>query len=160
MGSGRMTVAAHVGCDSIADTIDLAKHASKLGVHAVSAIPPNFFKPSGNQDVAEFIVRLAHEVPETPVLYYHIPSMTNVNIYVSETLKLAKTIAPNVVGTKFTDSNSADLSRCAGYGFTTWLGGEDMFSYMLAAGTNGSIGLLLTSVETCMLIFMKRSEVG
>jgi N-acetylneuraminate lyase len=138
---GRIRVVAHVGCDSIIDTIELAKHAEKQGVHAVSAIPPNFFKPTGNQDVAEFIIRLAHEIPTTPVLYYHIPSMTGVNIYVSETLKMAKALAPNIVGAKFTDSNSADLSRCASYGFTTWLGGEDMFSFMLAAGTNGSIGI-------------------
>lgn len=143
---GRITVVSHVGCDSITDTISLAKHAASQGVHAISAIPPNFFKPSGNQDVAEFIVRLAQEVPTTPVLYYHIPSMTGVNIYVSETLKMAKLLAPNIVGAKFTDSNSADLSRCASYGFTTWLGGEDMFSFMLAAGTNGSIGITFNFV--------------
>jgi N-acetylneuraminate lyase len=143
---GRISVVSHVGCDSITDTIELAKHAAKQGVHAVSAIPPNFFKPSGNQDVAEFIVRLAHEVPTTPVLYYHIPSMTGVNIYLSETLKMAKALAPNIVGAKFTDPNSADLSRCASYGFTTWLGGEDMFSFMLAAGTNGSIGITFNFV--------------
>ena len=40
-----MTVIAHVGCESLQDTVDLARHAAACGVKAIGVMPPVFFKP-------------------------------------------------------------------------------------------------------------------
>ena len=40
-----VTVIAHVGAESLGDTLDLAKHAEAVGAPAVAVMPSVFFKP-------------------------------------------------------------------------------------------------------------------
>ena len=41
---GKLTVIAHVACNNTADSQALAAHAQSLGVDAIAAIPPIYFK--------------------------------------------------------------------------------------------------------------------
>ena len=41
---GKMTVIAHVACNNTRDSQALARHAEKLGVDAIAAIPPIYFR--------------------------------------------------------------------------------------------------------------------
>ena len=41
---GKLTVIAHVACNNTADSRALAAHAQRLGVDAIAAIPPIYFK--------------------------------------------------------------------------------------------------------------------
>ena len=41
---GEITVIAHIACNNTADSCELAAHAESLGVDAVAAIPPIYFK--------------------------------------------------------------------------------------------------------------------
>lgn len=43
--SADVTVIAHVGAESLGDTLDLAKHAASVGAPAVAVMPSVFFKP-------------------------------------------------------------------------------------------------------------------
>ena len=43
-GKGELTVIAHVACNNTADSRELAAHAESLGVDAIAAIPPIYFK--------------------------------------------------------------------------------------------------------------------
>ena len=42
--AGRLVIIAHVACNNTADSRELAAHAEKLGVDAIAAIPPIYFK--------------------------------------------------------------------------------------------------------------------
>ena len=42
---GKMTIIAHVACNTTADSQELARHAESLGVDAIAAIPPIYFQP-------------------------------------------------------------------------------------------------------------------
>ena len=41
---GKLVVIAHVACNNTADSQELAAHAESLGVDAIAAIPPIYFK--------------------------------------------------------------------------------------------------------------------
>ncbi len=41
-----LTIIAHVACNSTRDSVELARHAESLGVDAIAAIPPIYFKLS------------------------------------------------------------------------------------------------------------------
>ena len=41
---GQIVIIAHVACNSTADSCELAAHAEQLGVDAIAAIPPIYFK--------------------------------------------------------------------------------------------------------------------
>ena len=44
VAKGKMTIIAHVACNNTADSRELAAHAESLGVDAIAAIPPIYFK--------------------------------------------------------------------------------------------------------------------
>lgn len=41
---GHLTIIAHVACNNTQDSQELAAHAESLGVDAIAAIPPIYFK--------------------------------------------------------------------------------------------------------------------
>lgn len=139
--NGKLRVISHVGANSIKDCIDLAKHAESVKAEAVSAFCPCYYKPKSVAEVAEFLIRLAHEVPNLPVFYYYFPGMNGLTFSVPDILELANKYAPNVIGCKYTDQKLADIERCATLGYNTLLGYDEIFSYALAAGAHGQIGI-------------------
>lgn len=56
-------------------------------------------------------------------------------------MDLAKTKCPNVVGVKYTDSDFADMGRCAMAGYNVLVGADNMLFSALAAGADGAIGI-------------------
>ncbi len=62
-----------LGGTSIADCIELAKHARQIGLYAVSFTAPFYFKPATVKQLAECCKAIASEVPDIPFYYYHIP---------------------------------------------------------------------------------------
>ena len=66
-------VIAHISCQSVEESVELAQHAAGLGVAAIGYMVPAFFKPKNQADVADLLVRVAKSVPSAPVIYYHFP---------------------------------------------------------------------------------------
>lgn len=139
--SGKLRPIAHIGGNSIVDIIELAKYAEELGAEAVAAFVPSYYKPQNPEQVAEFLIRIAHEVPKLGVYYYHFPGMNGLNFSVAEILSIAREYAPNVVGCKFTDQKLSDFERCATLGFNNLIGYDEVLAYSLAAGGDGLIGI-------------------
>lgn len=44
VAKGKLTVINHVACNNTRDSVELAKHSEDLGVDAIAAIPPIYFK--------------------------------------------------------------------------------------------------------------------
>ena len=44
VAKGKLTVIAHVACNNTKDNVELTKHAESLGVDAIAAIPPIYFR--------------------------------------------------------------------------------------------------------------------
>lgn len=67
--AGRVPVAIHVSSLAVHDTLDLARHAQKIGADAVVAITPYFWDPSP-EAIYDFFVRFGTSV-DIPILAYN-----------------------------------------------------------------------------------------
>lgn len=86
--NGRIPTIIHVGSTSTRDTIDLAKHAQKIGADAVGAIAPYYFKYSEKEIINHF-KQIAGSV-DIPVYVYNNPSLSGNNITPSILYQLSR----------------------------------------------------------------------
>ncbi len=80
------TLIAHVGCIDTASTVTLAKEAEKLGVDAVSAVPPFYYKHSEDL-VIQFYQDLI-EATSLPVFAYNNPETSRFSFTINTVRKL------------------------------------------------------------------------
>ena len=132
-----------LGGTSLADCIDLAKHARKTGLHAVSFTAPFYFKPATVQQLAECCKRIADAVPDMPFYYYHIPVLTGVGFNMYDLLQAVDGSIPNFAGVKYTHEDFMDFLSCLhfqnGKYDMLWGRDENMLS-ALVLGTKGAVG--------------------
>lgn len=96
-GAGRLTVIAHVACNNTRDSQELAAFAEKLGVDAIAAIPPIYFKLP-EYSVAGYWNDISAAAPDTDFIIYNIPQLAGTAL----TMGLLKTMLlnPRVAGVK------------------------------------------------------------
>jgi N-acetylneuraminate lyase len=139
---GDLKLIAQVGHNSQADAIALAAHAQKIGAHAISALPPFFFKPARVEHLISFLCPIAAAAPSLPFYFYHIPSMTGVTHSMYELLQSASQL-PNFRGTKFTHGDLMEFERCKrfenGKYEIAW-GVDEMLLGALAVGATSAVG--------------------
>ncbi len=94
---GKITVIAHVACNSTRDSRELARHAESLGVDAIAAIPPIYFRLP-ERAIAEYWNDISRAAPSTDFIIYNIPQLAGVSL----TLPLLDVMLenPNVKGIK------------------------------------------------------------
>lgn len=68
----------NIGGMNLAEIYELAEHAEKLKVDAVMLMPDLFYKPITEEDLVLYLKDIVTRMPTRPLLYYHIPMMTNV----------------------------------------------------------------------------------
>jgi N-acetylneuraminate lyase len=138
-----MIVIAHIGHNCLADAKSLARHARDAGLHAVGILPPMFYKPSSVDHLVDWCAQVAAETPQLPFYYYHIPSMTGVNVSITDFLNAAKNKIPNLAGAKFTHYDLADFASCLAledHRFDMLFGRDEMLLAGLALGAKGAVG--------------------
>lgn len=141
--SGRMMVIAHVGGTCQKDCAELAAHAQKVGADALGSVPPYYFKPADADSLVEFFRPVAAAAPDLPFYYYHIPSVTGVNIDTVTFLEKASAAIPTLAGIKFTDTNFMAMLKCVNYDsgrFNILNGFDEMLLSGLASGAQGGVG--------------------
>ncbi|KAF9405997.1 hypothetical protein HW555_013474 [Spodoptera exigua] len=99
-----------VGGAPLADVIELARFCQDVGADSLLTLPELYFKPSTVDDLVFYVSQVAKAAPKLPVLYYHIPSMSKVEINMPAFVTAATASIPNFKGIKFT---SNDLSEGA-----------------------------------------------
>ena len=97
-------VIAHVGAESVADAKDLAAHALSVGARAIGLMAPSFFKAATAPALAATVADVCRAAPSLPCYYYHIPSMTGVNIDMLSFVKAIESLSANFAGIKYTGS--------------------------------------------------------
>ncbi|NQT85236.1 dihydrodipicolinate synthase family protein, partial [bacterium] len=136
-------VIAHVGHNSLDACKTLAAHAQSQGVRAMGIMPPCFFRPAGIDGLVDWCAAVADAAPELPLYYYHIPSMTGVDVHVAEFLEAASDRIPSLAGVKFTYEDLLDLSRCIRCQdgrFDILFGRDEILLAGLALGAKGAVG--------------------
>ncbi|MDA7916529.1 dihydrodipicolinate synthase family protein [Verrucomicrobia bacterium] len=135
-------VVVHVGTNAMKDVRALAAHADEIGASAIAAAPPSFFRPSHAE--ALYCAAEAAAAAETlPFYYYHIPSMTGVELDMEQFVADAIDRIPNFVGVKFTHNNLGEFERCVerfGDQAQMLFGRDELLLDSLKAGGVGAVG--------------------
>lgn len=134
-------VIVHVGAASTADAIDLARHAARIGAHAVSSLPP-----VGNysfEEVRQYYRALAAG-SDVPLLLYFFPAVSAAIANADQLLELCE--LPNVVGLKFTAHDLFALSTVKAAGATIFNGYDEVLVAGLLMGADGGIGTIYNLV--------------
>ena len=85
---GAVPVIAGTGALSTAETTELSVHAAKAGASGVMVAPPYYERPSFEELVAH--VRAVVEAIDIPVVYYHMPALTGVDLGAEELVDLVR----------------------------------------------------------------------
>lgn len=142
-GDSHFKVMMFLGGTSIADCIDLAKHAYEIALYGVSFTAPFYFKPANATMLAQTCKAIADQVPNMPFYYYHIPVLTGVNISMFDLLNAVDGLIPNFAGIKYTHEDFMDFQSCMSFKNgkydMMWGRDENMLS-ALVLGNKASIG--------------------
>ena len=77
VAKGKLTVINHVACNNTKDSIELAKHSESVGVDAIAAIPPIYFKLP-EYSIAAYWNAMSEAAPNTDFIIYNIPQLAGV----------------------------------------------------------------------------------
>ena len=116
VAKGKLTIIAHVACNNTKDSVELARHAEELGVDAIAAIPPIYFRLP-EYSVAHYWNEISVAAPNTDFVIYNIPQLAGVALTPSLYKEMLK--IPRVIGVKNSSMPVQDIQTFAS------LGGDD-----------------------------------
>lgn len=98
--AGRGVVFVHVGAMAQKDSIDLARHAERIGADGIAVVTPSYFHVS-EREMIQYYRTICSQVSEDfPVYVYVIPQLAHNDIS-AETLEKIAAECPNIVGVKY-----------------------------------------------------------
>ncbi len=136
-------VMALLGGTSITDCKELAIHAQKTGIDAVSFTAPFYFKPPTVKELAACCIEIASVVPNLPFYYYHIPVLNGVNFSMFSLLKEIDGKIDNFCGIKYTHEDFMDFLSCLHFQnnkYDMLWGRDENMLPALAVGAKGAVG--------------------
>ena len=124
----------HVGTAVVEDAIRLAKHAAKVGAHAVSSLPPR----GSFAQVRDYYARLADSSPLPLILYYFPELRPEALRRPDEILQICA--LQNVIAIKFTDYDLFLMQQLSSSGTLVYNGRDEVLAAGLLMGASGGIG--------------------
>ena len=137
---GKLTVIAHVACNNTKDSMELARHAESLGVDAIAAIPPIYFRLPEHA-IAKYWNDMSAAAPNTDFVIYNIPQLAGVALTQSLFAEMRKN--PNVIGVKNSSMPVQDIQmfkQAAGEDYIIFNGPDEQFISGRVIGAEGGIG--------------------
>ncbi|SHJ19172.1 N-acetylneuraminate lyase [Clostridium amylolyticum] len=136
---GQATIINHVGCISTDEAIELAKHAEKVGVDAISAIPPFYYKFS-YEEIKNHYLDIVNSV-NLPMIIYNFPAFSGVEM-TSERVKELMNINSKFIGVKNTSMNLFEMAKMKeiSKNIVVLNGHDEVLLGGLSMGANGAVG--------------------
>lgn len=137
VSKGKITIIAHVAANNTEDSMELARHAESMGVDAIAAIPPIYFKLP-NHAVAQYWNDISSAAPNTDFIIYNIPQLSGITLtpaLYEEMLKNKK-----VVGVKNSSMEVLDIQVFKSLGGVVLNGPDEQFISGRVMGADGGIG--------------------
>lgn len=137
---GKVTVIAHVACNNTKDSCELANHAEQLGVDAIAAIPPIYFKLP-EHSVADYWNTISSAAPNTDFFIYNIPQLAGTALTISLLKEMIKN--PRVKGVKNSSMPTMDIQMFKnemGKDYACFNGPDEQLVSGLSMGADGGIG--------------------
>lgn len=136
---GKITLIAHVGCVSTAESQRLATAAKSYGFDAVSAVTP-FYYPFSFEEHCDHYRAIIDSADGLPMVVYNIPALSGVKLTLDQISSLVT--LPGVGALKQTsgDLYQMDQIRRAHPDLVLYNGYDEIFASGLLAGADGGIG--------------------
>ncbi|MGT2808235.1 N-acetylneuraminate lyase [Streptococcus iniae] len=113
VAAGKLTIINHVACNNTKDSIELAKHSEELGVDAIAAIPPIYFRLP-EYAVAAYWNAISAAAPNTDFIIYNIPQLAGTVLTSSLYQEMLKN--DRVVGVKNSSMPVQDIQNFCSIG--------------------------------------------
>ncbi len=137
---GKITIIAHVACNNTRDSIELAKHAEGLGVDAIAAIPPIYFRLP-EYAIAEYWNSISAAAPNTNFMIYNIPQLAGTALTVNLFQEMRKNSRVRALKNSSMPVQDIQLFKDAGgKDFPVFNGSDEQFIGGIAMGADGGIG--------------------
>ncbi|GJQ84406.1 hypothetical protein Trydic_g3881 [Trypoxylus dichotomus] len=139
-------VMVQVGGAPLPDVLELAKHAENIGVDSILCLPELYYKPTCTGDLINYLKMVEEAAPRTPLLYYHIPMFTNVNIHMGQLLREIGNTIPSFAGIKFTSEaldEGLEAVNAHDKKFSVFIGTEWLMAKAYKIGFNSAIATSL-----------------
>ncbi len=140
---GRIKIIAHVACNNTKDSCELARHAESLGVDAIAAIPPIYFRLP-EKAIAKYWNDISAAAPNTDFVIYNIPQLAGVALTLPLLDEMLKN--PRVVGIKNSSMPVQDIQMfirqagMTGREITVFNGPDEQFVSGRLIGASAGIG--------------------
>ena len=134
---GKLVIIAHVACNNTADSQELAAHAESLGVDAIAASPPIYFKLPPHA-IAKYWNDISAAAPNTDFIIYNIPQLAGVSLSVPLLQEMLKN--PRMIGVKNSSMPVQDIQMWADEGAIVFNGPDEQLISGLVMGAVGGIG--------------------
>ena len=140
---GRIKIIAHVACNNTKDSCTLAKHAQLLGVDAIAAIPPIYFRLP-EKAISKYWNDISAAAPETDFIIYNIPQLAGVSLTLPLLDEMLKN--PRVAGIKNSSMPVQDIqmfirqAELNGRKITVFNGPDEQFVSGRLIGAHAGIG--------------------
>ncbi len=134
---GKITIIAHIACNNTADSQELAAHAESLGVDAIAAIPPIYFKLPPYA-IAKYWNDMSAAAPNTDFIIYNIPQLAGVSLTVPLLTEMLRN--PRCIGVKNSSMPTQDIQMWRDAGAIVFNGPDEQLICGLTMGAIGGIG--------------------
>ncbi len=135
------TLIAGVGCESVHETLLMAKRAAQAGYHAALVLTPHYYVNQMHQPGTQALYfRAVADRSPLPVLIYNIPMVTGCDLSIETIAELSQ--HPNITGMKDSSGNMeklAQLVRAVKPGFQLLTGSGAKLAEALEIGAAGAI---------------------
>ncbi|HEL9597769.1 TPA: dihydrodipicolinate synthase family protein [Streptococcus suis] len=140
VAKGKLTIINHVACNNLKDSVELARHSEELGVDAIAAIPPIYFRLP-EYSIAAYWNGISAAAPNTDFIIYNIPQLAGVSLTPSLYKEMLKN--PQVVGVKNSSMPVQDIDTfvtLGGEDYVVFNGPDEQFLGGRLMGAKGGIG--------------------
>ncbi|HFR3537986.1 TPA: dihydrodipicolinate synthase family protein [Streptococcus suis] len=140
VAKGKLTIINHVACNNLKDSVELARHSEELGVDAIAAIPPIYFRLP-EYSIAAYWNGISAAAPNTDFIIYNIPQLAGVSLTPSLYKEMLKN--PCVVGVKNSSMPVQDIDTFVSLGgedYVVFNGPDEQFLGGRLMGAKGGIG--------------------
>lgn len=140
VAKSKLTIINHVACNNLKDSVELARHSEELGVDAIAAIPPIYFRLP-EYSIAAYWNGISAAAPNTDFIIYNIPQLAGVSLTPSLYKEMLKN--PRVVGVKNSSMPVQDIDTFVSLGgedYVVFNGPDEQFLGGRLMGAKGGIG--------------------
>lgn len=136
--AGRKKIIVNVGMFATEHSVELAKHAEKMNVSAISSVPPFYF-PFSEEEYIQYYNDLA-ACTNLPVIVYNIPAMSSVRFSTESIAKFFEN--DKIIGLKHTSYDLFQLQQIIKKypERSLFVGHDELYLSALAVGAVAGIG--------------------